>query len=287
MAQTPEVETGHEVRGILSRGPSAALGALLGVAVPDEVLPPLWQAVHLLEMAPQELLGPDGHPSVGIPTPPGPGRRRMFAGGRVRTLVPLRYGVETTRSIRVVRRETKQGRSGLLEFVTVGHELRQDGRTAVVEEHDIVYRDAVSPSGAGSTPQPGQAPAPRVGGESVTTSAGQRWTRHLDETFLFRFSALTCNAHRIHYDRAWAEHEGYSGLVVHGPLQVLAMAELLRAEGVDLVGREFTYRLVRPMVGVQELTAVLGDEPREAEVRDATGTVTARGSWGDLKQRLP
>jgi len=281
MAQTPERETTHEVRAILGHGASAALGTLLGVPIPDEVLPPLWQMVHLLEMAPQELLGPDGHPCVGIPTPPGPGRRRMFAGGRVRTLVPMRYGVETTRSIRVVGRKTKQGRSGLLEFVTVGHELRQDGRTAVAEEHDIVYRDAVLPSGADSTPQP--APAPPVGGESVTTSAGPCWTRHLDETFLFRFSALTYNAHRIHYDLAWAEREGYSGLVVHGPLQVLAMAELLRAAGVDLVGREFAYRLVRPMVGLQELTAALGPGPGEVVVRDAEGTVTARGSWRDLE----
>jgi 3-methylfumaryl-CoA hydratase len=275
-----EIETGLEISGVLSRASSAALGALLGVSVPEEVLPPLWQAVHLLEMAPQHLLGPDGHPSVGIPTPPGPGRRRMFAGGRVRTLLPLRYGLECTRSIRVARRETKQGRSGLLEFVTVLHELRQSGRTAVVEEHDIVYRDAISSSAVGNAPQP--AP-PAVDGPS-TVSMGPRWARYVEEIFLFRFSALTYNAHRIHYDRAWAEHEGYAGLVVHGPLQVLAMAELLRAEGVDLIGREFAYRLVQPMVGVQLMTACFGPEAGEVEVRDAAGAVTARGAWKDVEQ---
>lgn len=281
MSQKPEADAGREVRGILSRGPSAALGALLGVAVPDDVLPPLWQAVHLLEMAPQELLGPDGHPSVGIPTPPGPGRRRMFAGGRVRTTVPMRYDAPASRSIRIVRREIKEGRSGLLEFVTVGHELRQDGRTAVVEEHDIVYRDAAPSSVTGSTTSPTSTPP--AGAEPTTSGPRANWGRYVDETFLFRFSALTYNAHRIHYDLAWAQHEGYPGLVVHGPLQVLAMAELLRESGVDLVGREFAYRLVQPMVGVQQVTAVMGAEPRQVEVRDAAGAVTARGSWRELE----
>src|ERR1700749_196039 len=126
--------------------PGYALGNLLGVAVPDlgkgECLPPLWHWVYLLDRAPQADLGPDGHPARGtLPAPPGPGRRRMWAGGRVRTSGPLRCGEPATKRTRVLAGTEKQGRSGRLTFVTVGVQVLQNGAVVVDEEQDIVYRN--------------------------------------------------------------------------------------------------------------------------------------------------
>lgn len=253
------------VEEVLRPGPSAALGALLGTEAPDAVLPPLWHWVHLLEMAPQHVLGPDGHPTVGVPEPPGPDRKRMFAGGRVTTHEPLRYGVPATRTVAVADRTVKQGSSGTLEFVTVRHEVVQGGRICVVEEQDIVYRDARSflPSKSVAADPDRSPPA---------------WTLSVDERFLFRFSALTYNAHRIHYDSAWAAFEGYDGLVVHGPLQALLMAEAARDAGVDLVGRTFAFRLQRALVGVQEVSVGLRDGGA-AWVRGEDGVISASSRW--------
>ena len=256
----------HQVEEVLRPGPSAALGALLEVDVPDDVLPPLWHWVHLLEMAPQHLLGPDGHPTVGVPEPPGPNRKRMFAGGRVTTQEPLRYGLPATRTIGVSDRRIKQGASGTLEFVTVRHEVTQAGRVCVVEEQDIVYRDAAS-----------VLPAAAVAAEPDPPPA--TWTLRVDERFLFRFSALTYNAHRIHYDSAWAAFEGYAGLVVHGPLQALLIAELARRTGAELVGRTFSFRLLRPLVGIQEVSVGIAEAAVEGWVRGAEGVVSARSAW--------
>src|ERR1700756_155682 len=128
--------------------PGYALGDLLGVPVPDlakgESLPPLWPWVYLRGRAPQPDLGPDGHPVRGtLPAPPGPGRRRMWAGGRVRTRGPLRAGSPATKRTSVLSVTDKQGRSGHLTFVTVGHQISQGGQLVIDEEQDIVYREAV------------------------------------------------------------------------------------------------------------------------------------------------
>jgi 3-methylfumaryl-CoA hydratase len=256
----------HRVDEVLRRGPSAALGALLEVDVPDDVMPPLWHWVHLLEMAPQHLLGPDGHPTVGVPEAPGPDRKRMFAGGRVTSREPLRYGVPATRTVAVADRAVKQGSSGTLEFITVRHEVAQDGRVCVVEEQDIVYRDRHS-----SLP-PAVVAADRDRPPAV-------WTLPVDERFLFRFSALTYNTHRIHYDAGWAAFEGYDGLVVHGPLQALLMAEAARGVGADLIGRTFGFRLQRALVGIQDVSVGVEDAAGEGWVRGADGVVSARSRW--------
>jgi 3-methylfumaryl-CoA hydratase len=258
----------HQVEEILRPGPSAALGALLEVDLPGDVLLPLWHWVHLLEMAPQHLLGPDGHPTIGVPEPPGPDRKRMFAGGRVTPHEPLRYGVPAARTVVVADRAVKQGSSGTLEFVTVRQELVQDGKVCTVEEQDIVYRDAHSslpPAAAAEAADPDRPPA--------------TWALPVDERFLFRFSALTYNAHRIHYDRAWAAFEGYDGLVVHGPLQALLMAEAARAAGVDLVGRTFGFRLQRALIGVQEVSVGVETTAGQGWVRGEDGVTSARSRW--------
>jgi 3-methylfumaryl-CoA hydratase len=263
--------------------PARALGALLGVPVPDlerDGLPPLWHWIYLLDRPAQADLGPDGHPLRGtLPAPPGPGRRRMWAGGRVRTSGPLRCGLPATRRTSVLAVAEKQGRSGRLTFVTVGQEISQDGAIVISEEQDIVYRaDAGSP--AATSPA---APAAAASDPAVPPGPGE-WEIEVSASLLFRFSALTYNAHRIHYDRDYTRDvEGYPGLLTHGPLQALAMAEAVRAAG-RAAGRSgnlsFDYRLVSPLFDFQGLVVSAAAGPDGATVtaaRDRHGRQTAAG----------
>lgn len=262
---TPDHVTRME---LITPEPAESLAGVLDIALPSaEELPPLWHWIHLLERRPEADLGPDGHPTHGIPAPPGPGRLRMFAGGRVWTRTPLRFGEPATRTTRVARTVEKQGRSGPLTFLTVRSEIEQGGRPAIVDEQDIVYRAAGS-----HLPEQSAAGAP-----APATAPQGALTLDVDPVLLFRFSALTYNAHRIHYDLAYAAREGYPGLVVHGPLQALLMGELLRRAGRPFVGHEFAYRLVAPVYGTQRL--VVTPDPAQdgvgAQVTGATGTMTA------------
>jgi len=253
---------------LITPEPSEALANLLGTDIPTDQLPALWHWIHLLDKRPHADLGPDGHPTFGIPAPPGPGRRRMFAGGRVSTYAPLVFGRPATRTTWVTQTAQKQGRTGPLTFVTVRHEYAQDGRIAIVDENDIVYRT------------PGSSLAIRAGtlqDEPEPAAREPALTLTADEALLFRFSALTYNAHRIHYDHNWVRHEGYVDLVVHGPLQALMIGELVRRSGDGLAGKAFAYRLVSPMIGPQTFTVLAGSDGVNAsvEVRDVHGTVTA------------
>jgi 3-methylfumaryl-CoA hydratase len=257
--------------------PGYALGDLLGVPVPDlakgEGLPPLWHWVYLLDRAPQADLGPDGHPVRGtLPAPPGPGRRRMWAGGRVRTSGPLRCGEPATKRTRVLAVTEKQGRSGRLTFVTVGVQVLQNGAVVVDEEQDIVYRDE---AGAAALPSAATTPQTEVPAGKDEREIG------ISPTLLFRFSALTYNAHRIHYDRDYCRDvEGYPGLLTHGPLQAIAMAEAARAVG-STGDVSFEYRLVSPLFDDQGLIVSAADGPDGATVtaaRDRYGRRTATGT---------
>gem|GEM_PF-96627 len=275
MGPVPETVTRTE---LLAPGPAQALAGLLDVdppAVGDE-LPPMWHWVYLLERPRASDLGPDGHPTRGLPVPPGPGRLRMFAGGAVTTHCALRLGEPATRTTRVERREDKQGRSGPLTFVTVRSDFEQDGRLAITERQDIVYRSPGSrlPARPDATQGPHSTPTASL-------------ALDVDAVVLFRFSALTYNAHRIHYDAAYAAREGYPGLVVHGPLQALLMSEVLRRLGAKLVGHELTYRLVAPTFGEQRLTAASYADRggSRAQVTDAMGTVTATSSLRPVRRR--
>ena len=261
-------------------GPAEALSALLGVAPPDlegdERLPLLWHWLYTLERPAQADLGPDGHPIRGaVPAPPGPGRRRMFAGGRVRSLGPLRCGVPATRRTQVLSTQEKRGRSGPLTFVTVGQEIIQAGRVVVDERQDIVYRDMVTED----TPEAASEAEPTAIEQSP---ADDEWSIEVTPTLLFRFSALTYNAHRIHYDRDYArEAEGYPGLVTHGPLQALAMAEAARARGTTTVdGLTLDYRIVAPLFDHQGLIVRATPEQGQvrAGVRDISGRQTAHAT---------
>jgi len=261
---------------LLLPAPAEALGALLGVPVPDlrrgEGLPLLWHWVYLLDRPAQADLGADGHPVRGtLPTPPGPGRRRMWAGGRVRANGPLRCDQTATRRTSVLSVEEKRGRSGALTFVVIQHQILQADRIVIDEQQDIVYRDAVPPTAAPA--------AAADQGPAIPAAAGE-WSIDTSPTLLFRFSALTYNGHRIHYDRDYARDvEGYPGLLVHGPLQALAMAEIARARGgVDR--RFFEYRLVAPLFDGRGMvvTAAPGDDPIRTAVRDLYGRPTATGA---------
>ena len=259
--------TGEQVvrREVLAPEPAEALAAMLDIDVPQGDLPTLWHWIYLLERRPQRDLGPDGHPVSGIPSPTGPDRRRMFAGGRVRTHRPLTLGAEAVRTTWVASTKEKTGRTGPLTFVTVRNDISQAGQVVIEDEQDIVYR-----AGEATLPQagPGEVPAP---------IREPTLTLEVDSRLLFRFSALTYNAHRIHYDRAFLNDEGYDDLVVHGPLQALMMGELLRRNGVELVGREYAYRLVAPMIGPQRMMVAAAEAglAAGAETRDARGTIAA------------
>lgn len=252
---------------MIAAEPTESLAAALDTEVPftaGEPVPPLWHWTYLLERSPERELGEDGHPVTGIPAPPGPGRRRMFGGGRVTTLGRLVIGEPATKITSIKSSVDKIGRTGPLTLTTVQQEIFQGGELVIREEQDIVYRAG----GAGALP-PAQVAAPATSGPTLSLVA--------DERLLFRFSALTYNAHRIHYDLDWCKQEGYDGLVIHGPLLALTMGEHLRREGTDLKGKTFAYRFVSPLTKPQTFSIVPGPNGLEhgAEARGADGTIAA------------
>ena len=181
-------------------------------------------------------LGPDGHAAKGGFLPPVPLPRRMWAGGEVETLAPLRIGD------RVVRRETvadvavKVGRTGTLCFVTVRHDYETERGLAIRDRQDIVYREASRPGDAA----PASKPAP--------AEDDAAWSVEADPVLLFRYSAMTFNGHRFHYDQPYATQvEGYAGLVVHGPMQASLLLNLAAAR-LGRVPARFRYRGVAPMI---------------------------------------
>ena len=255
---------------VLLPGPAEGLASLLGVTTPQAGVPLLWHWIYLLDRPAQSDLGPDGHPMRGtIPAPPEPGRRRMWAGGQVRTLGELRFGETATRRTQVVATTDKEGRSGRLTFVTVNHRITQEGELKIDERQDIVYRDAPPAAASAETETPVE----------VAVGDGD-WSIDVTPTLLFRYSALTYNGHRIHYDRDYARDvEGYPGLLTHGPLQAVVMAEAVRRQSDTSGPAVFDYRLVAPLFDHQGLVVradVDGDSFRTT-ARDKHGRVTASG----------
>ncbi len=277
----------REVTELITPGPAEALAGLLGVPRADEALPLLWHWVYLLDRPPQAILGPDGHPARdAVPAPPGPGLRRMFAGGRVSRPGPLRIGAEATRRTWQASSARKQGRSGPLYFVTVRTEISQGGQVVITEEQDLVYRepppaaDGTPAPAADGTPAPAPSPEPQpqpLEQPQAPADSSRDWPVEVNPVLLFRFSALTYNAHRIHYDRDYARAEGYPGLLVHGPLQALLMAELARPELPTPC--DYAYRLVAPLFDGQGLIVSASAEEDTVRVtaRDGAGRTTATG----------
>ncbi|GGJ80801.1 FAS1-like dehydratase domain-containing protein [Pseudomonas matsuisoli] len=245
----------------LSRNLLKRIAATFGEDTPShgEPLPPLWQWCFFQEPVAEQGLGTDGHPARGGFLPPADNRNRMWAGGRVEFLKPLIAGAEAQCTSTILNVEEKHGRTGALLFVTVRHEYAQSGQVCVREEQDIVYREPTPPKLSGTDPLP-----------------EAQWREAIEPTptLLFRYSAVTFNGHRIHYDYPYVtDTEGYPGLVVHGPMiATLNLRAFCRAHPQARVKR-FSYRGVRPLIapkpfevggriispGVAELWAGNGD----------------------------
>jgi 3-methylfumaryl-CoA hydratase len=258
--------------------PVAAFAALLDQPVPEQ-LPPLWHWFSFLAAPPQSALGEDGHPAEGHFLPPIPDRRRMIAGGRAQFSAPLRIGADVVRHSRLAAVRPTRGRSGEMVFVTVRHRFECDGELAVVEEQDVVYRS--QPAGAPRTTAAPPPPAP----EEPAAEGAWRLRLEPDARMLFRFSALTYNTHRIHYDQEYVTGvEGYPGLVVHGPLLALLLLELPRRFAADRPVAGFEYRLQRPAFAGAPVVAdgVPGDDGAQltAGVPGAPPSITGRARLG-------
>jgi 3-methylfumaryl-CoA hydratase len=220
--------------------PIAALSATLDIEArpprAGDALPPLWHWLYFLGLHRQSQLGSDGLASRGGFLPPVPLPRRMWAGGRLEFVREMRVGETYTRTSRIADVQHKEGRTGPLVFVVARHEIGNADGIAIAEEQDIVYRDQAKRG----EPAPAARPAP----------AGAAWGRAVqpDEVLLFRYSALTFNGHRIHYDRRYAtETEGYPGLVVHGPLIATLLLDLLRRQMPEAQVARLEFRAASPL----------------------------------------
>lgn len=220
--------------------PVAALTATLDhPAIPTPAgtpLPALWHWLYFLPLHRQSDIGADGHARRGGFLPPVPLPRRMWAGSQFTFHAPIRVGDAVARTSTIDDVSVKEGRTGQLVFVKVRHEVRCNGASdpALVEFHDIVYREAQKPDDVAPPPQAGEQGA---------------WRREIvpDDVLLFRYSALTFNGHRIHYDRQYVTTvEGYPGLIVHGPLIATLLMDLLRRQMPDADVASFRFKAVRP-----------------------------------------
>jgi len=201
-----------------------------------EPIPPLGHWLYFLPQYRHSEIGRDGHPTRGGFLPPVPLPRRMWAGGRLQFHRPVRVGETISRRSRIASVSAKEGRSGALVFVQVRHEIANSNGLALTEDQDLVYRDNPGPADRAPSPQA----APRE----------EAWAReiHPDEVLLFRYSALTFNGHRIHYDyRYVTEVEGYPGLVVHGPLIATLLTDVLRRNMPGASIASFSFRAVKPL----------------------------------------
>jgi len=224
---------------VIDPGKAAAMAATLDLAwspVHGDSLPPLWHWIYFWSSLPMAMLGQDGHAQRGGFLPPVTLPRRLWAGGRLTFLAPVIIGQQATRTSKIKSVEIKQGKSGPLVFVTVAHEVSVEGSVVLREEHDIVYREAPGTNDL--------APAAKVAPDDA------QWSKQIvpDAVQLFRYSALTFNGHRIHYDRRYAtEVEGYPGLIVHGPLIATLLTELVRHELPDRALSTFSFRALSPV----------------------------------------
>ncbi len=241
------------------------LAAALDVPHPGDSLPPLWHWMLFADWAPASQLGPDGHARRGGFLPPAHHLpRRMWAGGRINFHAPLRLGEAVTRISTILSVEEKTGSTGPLVFVTVRHEIAAQAGLALTEEQDIVYRSADA-----DAVKPGDAAPP-------VALAAAREVRP-DPVLLFRYSALTGNGHRIHYDADYVRgEEGYPGLVVHGPLQATWMAGL--AAELGPLSR-FSFRGRRPAFAGSPLQVEAWHHGAglRLRTRDATGAICMTG----------
>lgn len=218
---------------------------------------------------PMSMLGPDGHPTRGGFLPPVPLPRRMWAGGEIEFLQPLRVGDESTRTSRIADVQVKTGSTGTLCFVSVEHSISSPRGIAIRERQDIVYRAMT-----GSAPAGGKAPPP-------PPKAQHRESHVSDPVLLFRYSALTFNGHRIHYDRDYVTKvEGYPGLIFHGPLQAALIIEMAARLRGGKAPKKFTYRGVQPLFEGSEFSINANEtaDGMELWTANAEGQPTMKGT---------
>jgi 3-methylfumaryl-CoA hydratase len=260
---------------VVTAAPLVSLAALLDRDEPPPVegdpAPPLAHWLYFLPNYRQSEAGPDGHAVKGSFLPPVPLPRRMWAGSRIEFLKPLRVGSRVARLSRIADVKPKSGRSGALLFVTVRHEVSDEEGPVLVDQHDIVFRGETT-----------------LAAEPVKAPADEKWRReiHPDPVLLFRYSAVTFNSHRIHYDHPYVTQvEGYPGLVVHGPLTATLLVDLFRRSRPDTALRSFSFRALRPLYDTANFwTCGLPDDAaRTARLwtRDGEGAVTmeATACW--------
>jgi len=226
---------------VVAPTPFEGLAALLDYPSPPwpaGQLPPLGHWLAFLSTAPQSQLGADGHARLGAVLPPIPLPRRMWAGSRVEFVKPLRLLTPVCQTTTITDVALKSGGSGTFIRLTLRHEVFDADELAVREHQDLIYRPAADPARATST----------AGAPPPTPASDYQRAVSPDPTLLFRFSALTYNAHRIHYDRDFARDvEGYPGLVVHGPLQAMLLLDLYRRHHPGAPIAHFTCRAQRPL----------------------------------------
>jgi 3-methylfumaryl-CoA hydratase len=262
----------HEVEDVVTPRLLASFGATLGnhaAQTAEGAAPPGLHWCLTPDIADMRELGPDGHPAKGSFLPPVPLPRRMWAASDVRFMAPIRSDDRIRRRSTLTAIEEKQGRTGPLTFVTVRHDIANDIGPVIEEDQTIVYRAA---DAAAVTPALAASPTP---------TASHERTVDVDPVLLFRYSALTFNGHRIHYDAPYATTvEHYPGLVIHGPLQ----ATLLMNFAAAIVGtspRRFSFRGVHPATGPQSLLLSATSPAKDGmalEARSADGHVTVKAT---------
>lgn len=262
------------LRDDITAFPLAAMSATLDRPTNDGKVPPLWHWLYFLPVSPLSEAGTDGHPKRGGFLPPVPLPRRMWAGGRLTFHAPLAVGDRAARQSTITRIEDKTGRTGRLVFVTVLHEISVAGELRIEEEHDIVYRENPAET-PGHVPEkePARAPADHTFSRVVETSP----------LLLFRYSALTFNGHRIHYDYPYVtQEEGYPGLIVHGPLIATLLVDLVSREYPDATLASFAFRALRPTFAPNAFTvcgkASADGRSLELWAKDHDGFLTMRAT---------
>jgi 3-methylfumaryl-CoA hydratase len=263
-AEASDIVTAQLVKGL-----RATLFQEIGEPKPGEAAPFTLHWCLAQPVFPMSMLSADGHPTRGGFLPPVPLPRRMWAGGELQFFDPLRVGDDTIRKSRISDVTVKAGSTGQLCFVSVEHEVTTPRGTAIRERQDIVYRDM---GGAQSAPPAKAAPPP---------VAKHRETHMADPVLLFRYSALTFNGHRIHYDRDYVTKvEGYPGLIFHGPLQAAFIVELAAKLHGGKPPRRFSYRGVQPLFEGAEFSVNANDNGRGLELwtANSAGQPTMKGT---------
>jgi 3-methylfumaryl-CoA hydratase len=263
-------EASDIVTAQLVKGLRATLFMEIGEPGPGDVAPFTVHWCLAQPVFPMSELGPDGHPARGGFLPPVPLPRRMWAGGELEFIDPLRVGDQAVRTSRIADVTMKTGSTGALCFVSVEHLIATPRGPAIRERQDIVYRDMSSPP-ASATAKPATPPP----------AARHRESHMADAVLLFRYSALTFNGHRIHYDRDYVTKvEGYPGLIFHGPMQAALLVEFAAKLHGGKAPAKFSYRGVQPLFEGSEFSVNASDADAGLELwtSNSAGQPTMKGT---------